>query len=115
MRRLALRCVLSAKVGDGELKIVEGWNFEEPKTRRMAEVLTALGVSTSALIITPGPEENVIKSARNLPGIKTTPVNVLNLLDILSYKMLLITEAAVQTAEKLWGNGSVKGEDHESV
>jgi large subunit ribosomal protein L4 len=115
MRRLALRCVLSAKAGDGELKVLEEWNFEEPKTKRMIEVLSALGVDSSALIVTPEPEENVIKSARNLSAIKTMPVNVINILDILSHKMLLMTEAAVRRAEKLWGNGLVQGEKNASI
>jgi large subunit ribosomal protein L4 len=115
MRRLALRCVLSAKAGDGELKVLEEWNFEEPKTKRMIEVLSALGVDSSALIVTPEPEENVIKSARNLSAIKTMPVNVINILDILSHKMLLMTEAAVRRAEKLWGNGLAQGGDNASV
>ena len=115
MRRLALRCVLSAKAGDGELKILDKFDFAEPKTKKMVEVLSALGVDSSALIVTPEPEVNVIKSARNLPAIKTMPVNVLNVLDILSYKMLLMTEAAVRQAEKLWGNGLTKGGDNASV
>jgi len=109
MRRLALRCVLSAKAGDGELKVLEEWNFEEPKTKKMIEVLSALGVDSSALIVTPEPEVNVIKSARNLSDVKTMPVNILSVLDILSYKMLLMTEAAVRIAEKLWGNGLTQG------
>ena len=115
MRRLALRCVLSAKAGDGELKVLEAWNFEEPKTKKMVEVLAALGVGSSALIVTPEPEENVIKSARNLSAIKTMPVHIINVLDILSYKMLLMTEAAVRRAEKLWGNGLAQGGDNASV
>jgi large subunit ribosomal protein L4 len=115
MRRLALRCVLSAKAGGGELKVLEGWNFEEPKTKKMVQVLAALGVDSSALIVTPEPEVNVIKSARNLPEIKTIPVNVLSVLDMLSYKMLLMTEAAVRRAEKLWGNGLTGGGDNASV
>ena len=115
MRRLALRCVLSAKASDGELKVLEEWNFEEPKTKRMIEVLSALGVDSSALIVTPEPEENVIKSARNLSAIKTMPVNVINILDILSHKMLIMTEAAVRRAEKLWGNGLVQGVKNASI
>jgi large subunit ribosomal protein L4 len=75
----------------------------------MAEIMTALGVGSSALIVTPEPEINVIKSARNLPKIKTTPANVINILDILSHKTILMTEPAVRMAENLWGNGSTKG------
>lgn len=115
VRRLALRCVLSAKAGDGELKILEEFDFKEPKTKKMVEALSALGVDSSALIITPEPEENVIKSARNLRSVKTMPVKVLSVLDILSHKKLLMTEAAVRIAEKLWGNGLGKGEDNASV
>ena len=109
MRRLALRCILSSKLEEGELKILEGFDFSEPKTSRMAEIMTALGIGSSALIVTPEPEINVIKSARNLPKIKTTPANVINILDILSHKTILMTEPAVRMAENLWGNGSTKG------
>jgi len=103
MRRLALRCVLSAKAGDGELKVVEQMTLPEPKTKQMVQILAALGVDSSALVVTSEPEVNVVKSARNLAGIKTIPANLLNVVDILSYKMLLMTEAAVRKAEQLWG------------
>jgi len=109
MRRLALKCVLSAKAGDGELKVLEGFDFNEPKTKKMNEALVALGIDSSALIVTQEPEENVIKSARNIRRIKTMPANVLNIIDILSYKTLLMTEAAVRVAEKLWDNGLKQG------
>ncbi len=115
MRRLALKCVLSAKAGDGELKVLEGFDLTEPKTKRMVEILAALGIESSALIVTQEPEENVIKSARNIPEIKTMPAGVINILDILSHKMLLMTEAAVRVAEKLWGNGLTQGGDNASV
>lgn len=109
MRRLALRCVLSAKADDGELKVLDGFDFTEPKTKQMIDALLALGIESSALIVTPEPEENVIKSARNLPSIKTMSAGVINIIDILSYKNLLMTEAAVRVAEKLWGNGATGG------
>ena len=115
MRRLALRCVLSAKVGDGELKILEELKFDEPKTKQMVQVLASLGADYSALVVTSEPEIGVIKSARNLPGIKTMTANLLNVLDLLSYKVVLMTESAVRKAEELWGstnggnNASVRG------
>lgn len=115
MRRLALRCVLSAKAGDGELKVLEEFKFEEPKTKKMVQVLSALGVESSALIVTLEPENNVIKSARNLGGIKTMPANILNVLDILSHKMILMTEAAVRKAEQLWEGRLNQGGDNASV
>jgi large subunit ribosomal protein L4 len=115
MRRLALRCVLSAKASEGELKVLEGFNFDEPGTKRMAEVLTALSVGAPVLIVTMEPEGNVIKSARNLPAVKTMPVSVLNILDLLSYKVLLMTEEAVRWAEKTWSNGLAQGGEDASV
>jgi len=108
LRRLALRCVLSSKAGDGDLKILEGFKFDEPKTKSMVDVLNALKIDSSALIVTQKSEVNVIKSARNIPQVITTPADVMNILDILSHKTLLMTEDAVRTAEKLWGNASVQ-------
>jgi large subunit ribosomal protein L4 len=103
MRQLALRCTLSAKTRDGELVVLEQLKLAEPRTKEMVRILAALGVDSSALIVTDEPEENVIKSARNLTGIKTLPASVLNVVDILSYKMLLMPVAAVRKAEQLWG------------
>ena len=113
MRQLALRCALSAKVRDGELKVLEELKLPGFKTRDMAKILIALGADSSALIITGVPEETVIKSARNLPEIKTLTANVLNVLDILSHNMLLMTEAALRRAEEIWGE--TKGEDNASL
>ena len=102
MRQLALRCVLSAKARDEELKVMAELKLE-PKTKQMAQILNALGADSSALVVTAESEEHVIKSARNIKGIKTMPANVLNVLDILSYKMLLMTVTAVRKVEQLWG------------
>ena len=69
----------------------------------MVQILTALRVDSSALIVTSEPEDSVVKSARNLKGIKTMPANLINVLDILSYKILLMTVTAVRKVEQLWG------------
>jgi large subunit ribosomal protein L4 len=115
IRRLAIKCVLSSKAGDGDLKIIDAFNLDAPKTKIMVEGLTALGIGPTALIVTPQPEENVIKSARNIPGIATVPANIINILDVMSHKTLVMTEAAVRVAEKLWGNGSTQGGKNASV
>ncbi len=112
MRRLALRCVLSAKAGDGELVVLEQLQLDEPKTKEMVRILAALGVDSSALIVTSEAEDNVVKSARKLPGIKTMPADLLNVVDILSYKRLLMTVAAVRKAEQLWGKRSFRGKSN---
>ena len=115
MRQLALRCALSAKAADEELMVLEELKLDEPKTKQMVQILTALGVDSSALVVTPEPEENLIKSARNLKGIKTTPANLLNVLDILSYKLILITVNAVRRVEELWGEKLSKEVTHASL
>lgn len=101
MRRLAIRCMLSAKARDGELVVLDQLKLDEPQTKEMERILTAAGVDSSALIATSEP--SVIKSARNLPEIKTVPANLLNVADLLTYKRLLMPVAGVQTVEKLWG------------
>jgi large subunit ribosomal protein L4 len=102
MRRLALKCVLSSKLKDEELKVVQELKLE-PKTKYLAQILSALGADSSALLVTSAPEENVIKAARNIRGIKTMPANLLNVLDVLSHKVILMTVSAVRRAEELWG------------
>jgi large subunit ribosomal protein L4 len=91
--------------------VLEGFNLEEPKTKKMVEVLSALGVAKSALVVTPESEPNLVKSARNIPQINTTNVKVINIIDILSHQTLLMTEAAVRAAEKQWGNSKTQGGD----
>jgi large subunit ribosomal protein L4 len=102
MRRLALKCVLSSKVKDNELKVVQELKLE-PKTKFMVQILSALGADSSALVVTAGPEEHVIKAARNIKEIKTMPANLLNVIDILSHKMVLMTVSAIRRVEELWG------------
>ena len=116
MRQLALRSVLSAKAGDKELVVLEKLELDEPKTKEVVKILAALGMSTSsALITTSQPEEKVVKSARNLVGVKTIQARLLNVVDLLSHKMLLMTETAVRQVEQLWGKGLVKGENNASL
>ncbi len=115
MRRLALRCVLSAKADDGQLRVLEQLQLDEPKTIEMARILSALGADSSALIVTSEPEVNVIKSARNLAGIKTIQARLLNVVDLLSHRGLLMTVAAVRQVERLWGQRLSRGEANASL
>ncbi|MFC1899736.1 50S ribosomal protein L4 [Chloroflexota bacterium] len=115
MRQLALRCVLSAKAGDGEIIVLDQLKFEDPKTKEMAKILAALGVESSALIATSEPNVNIVKSARNLSRIKTTPSNLLSVVDLLSHKVLLITEDAVRKAEEIWGQKVAEGGNSASL
>jgi len=103
MRQLALKCLLSAKVREGEIRLVQELAFEEPKTKDMIKILSALGVDSSALIVTAEPAPNVVKSAANLPGIKVSPSALINVLDLLSHKTLVATVPAIRNIEQIWG------------
>jgi large subunit ribosomal protein L4 len=115
MRQLALRCALSAKASDGEMKILEKLKLEEPRTKNMVEILAALDTISSTLIVTGEPEDNVVKSVRNLPKTKIITASLLNVIDVLSFKILLITEEAVRKAERLWGQRISLEESHASL
>ena len=108
MRRLALRCVLSAKANSGELRIVDKLGLDEPRTKGMLGILLALGVGTSVIVATMEAEASVVKSARNLPGVKTAPASLLNVADLLSYRALVMTVDAVRKVEELWGQKPVQ-------
>jgi len=110
MRRLALKCVLSAKLADDELKVIDSFGLEQPGTRRAVRILQALGIESSVLWVTGEPDMNVVKSARNLPKVKTLPANMLNIVDLLSHRTLLMSVEAVRRAEATWGQKPVVAE-----
>ena len=106
MRRLALKCTLSAKVRDEQLTILDDIQLSQAKTKGMVEILRALEVDSSVLVVTSEANQEIVKSARNLQGIKTLPVDLLNVVDVMSYRRLLITLPAVRKAEEIWGNNA---------
>jgi large subunit ribosomal protein L4 len=103
MRRLALKCLLSAKVREGNVKLVQELDFDEAKTKDMANVLSSLGIDSSALIVTAQSTINVTMSAANLPEVKVSPSALINVLDLLSYEILVATVPAVRNIEQIWG------------
>jgi len=103
MRRLALKCLLSAKIREGNIKLVQELNLEKPNTKEMINILSSLGVNSSALILTAQPTPGVVKSAANLPEVKVLPAALVNVLDLLSYKMLIATVPAIRNIEQTWG------------
>lgn len=94
MRRLALKSALSAKLAAEELVVVDELKLSEPKTKDMAAVLRALN-APEALVVTAGPDETVSLASRNLPGVKTTAADGLNVYDILNHDRLVMTRDAV--------------------
>ena len=104
MRRLAMRSALSSKVADNQLVIIDTLKFEEPKTKAMITVLNNLGVAKrKALIVLPEVDPNVVKSARNIPGVKTLPSNSLNVVDILYHDYVVMPVEAVRKVEQALG------------
>jgi len=103
VRRLAIRSAISAKVEDGELKVVRGLQLDAPKTKAVKEVLARLEVDRSVLLVTASADRNLLLSARNLPGAKVLPADYLNVADLLGCRGLVMTEDAVRRAEALWG------------
>lgn len=101
MRRQALRSALSTKVSAQQLVLLEDLDFAEPKTKQVVGVLDTFSVR-SALIVLPGVKENVVKSARNIPNVKTLPAQNLNVLDVLRHQHLIMpVEAARQVEQAL--------------
>ena len=109
MRRLALRSVLSARVGEERLHVIDELAFEAPSTRAARELLEALGIERSVLVVTGAPDRNTFLSARNLPGVHVIPADVLNVADLLAHHSVLLTVDAVRRAEALWGGERAAG------
>jgi large subunit ribosomal protein L4 len=103
MRRLALKCLLSAKVREGNMRLVKELDIKEPKTKEMIGVLSSLGIESSALIVTAERALNVTKSAANLPEVKVLPSSLINVVDLLSYEMMIATVPAIRNIEEIWG------------
>lgn len=103
VRRAALQEALSAKSREGKLLVVEELNLSEPKTRIVAGILDNLKARGGTLIATARPNVNLIKSARNLPAVKTTLAEQLNVLDLLKYEYLVLTREALAKVEEVFG------------
>ena len=104
MRQLALRCLLSDKVREDQIAILHEFRFSEVKTKEMSRLLNNLKVSSSTLIVTPGVEPEVMRSAHNLPDVKTLLTTNLNVLDLLNHDKVIITVAGIRKAEELWAH-----------
>ncbi|MDY7018495.1 MAG: 50S ribosomal protein L4 [Chloroflexota bacterium] len=107
MRRLAIKCLLSAKVQEGNIKVVEDFDFPQPKTKNIINLLSVLGVNSSALLLTPYSMPNIVKSASNVDSIKVMPSTLTNVLDLLSYETLICTASAINVIEKIWGKKTI--------
>ncbi len=99
MRRLALRSALSAKTADGQIRVVEELKLDAPRTRDIEDFLGGLAVDSSALIVLPDANPNVVKSAANIADVKTLRAAYLNVRDLLGYDYLVLPLDAVKAIE----------------
>ena len=101
-RQLAVKSVLSSKVLENELVVVDSLPLKDIKTKEMVKALSNLKVEGKALIMLPEKNENVQKSARNIDGVKTTLVETINVYDLLKYNKLVVTEDTVKKLEEVY-------------
>ena len=103
MRRLALRSALSIKAAEDRIVLLDALEFEAPKTRAMADALRNLNVDSSAVILLPERNENVERSANNLPDVKTLRAHYLNVRDLLQYDYVIMPTGALAVVEEILG------------
>ncbi|MEC1613788.1 50S ribosomal protein L4 [Bacillus mojavensis] len=101
VRRLAIKSVLSSKVNDNNIIVLEDLTLDTAKTKEMAAILKGLSVEKKALIVTADANEAVALSARNIPGVTVVEANGINVLDVVNHEKLLITKAAVEKVEEV--------------
>ena len=101
-RALAVRSVLSAKLAENELVVVDQFGLNEIKTAKFAKILNNIKVEGKSLVVIPENDVNVQKSARNIKGVKTTIVDTMTVYDILNAKNLVITENAIKKIEEVY-------------
>ena len=102
VKRLALKSVLSAKAADGSIIVVDSINMDSIKTKAFRGFLDAVKCDGKAVVITPEVNENVVKSARNIPGVLTTTAKILSVYDLVNAKYLVIDQAALATIEEVY-------------
>ena len=103
VRRLALKSALSAKVLEQNFVVLDALTFDAPKTKDFKAVLAALEIGKKALFVTAEVNENVILSARNIPGVTVLTASGINVLDLVGHEKVVFTKAAVEKVEEVLG------------
>ena len=102
LKRLALKSALSAKVAGNELIVVDEFKFTEPKTKEMVKVLANIKADKKALIVMDEKDDNVVRSAHNIPGVRTALVSTMNVYEIVNHYTLVLTKAAAKKIEEVY-------------
>ena len=102
VKRLALKSVLSSKAQDGEIVVVDKIAMDEIKTKSFKNFLTAVNAEGKSVVVTPEVNDIVVKSARNIPGVVTSPAKLINVYDLLNAKTLVIDKDALAVIEEVF-------------
>ncbi|MDR2532049.1 MAG: 50S ribosomal protein L4 [Oscillospiraceae bacterium] len=102
VRRIAMKSALSTKVIDGDMMVLDNLKVDEYKTKTMVKLMSALGADRKALLVLSSADDKIIRSAANIPGVKTTQVNTLNVYDILNYDKFIVVKEAVSKIEEVY-------------
>ncbi len=102
VKRLALKSALSSKVLENGVIVLDELKVETIKTKTIVNMLTALEATKKVLIITAEVDTNVVKSANNIPGVKTAPANTLNIFDVLNSDKIIVVKDAVAKLEEVY-------------
>src|SRR3954453_18963324 len=92
----ALRSALSAKLRDGELRVIRAWELPNAKTKNMAGILGTLEAKDTVFLIETGENTNLTRASRNLPGVKLVPTKDVSVYDLLKYQEVLLSESAAR-------------------
>ena len=102
VRRLAMLSALSSKVLEKEIIVLDELKFEAPKTKEMVKVLENVKAGRKALIVTAEKDENVIRSAANIPGVRTALVSTMNVYEIINHENFIVTTEAIKKIEEVY-------------
>ena len=102
VKRLAVRSALSSKVSANEMVVLSALTVEDYKTKTIVNMLSALGADKKVLIVTDGVDQKVVKSAANIPGVKTAIVGSLNVYDMLNCDKIVIVKSAVEKLQEVY-------------
>ena len=102
VKRLALKSVLSAKAAEGNVIVVDGLELGEIKTKAMVNFLNAVEAGKKSVVVTNEVNENVVKSARNIPGVTTTTAKILSVYDIVNADKFIVDKAALAVIEEVF-------------
>lgn len=102
LRRLAMKSALSSKVEEKEIIVLDTLSLDAPKTKEMIKVLENVKAAKKALIVMANKDENIIKSAANIPGVKTSLVSTMNVYEIINHTSFIITKDAINKLEEVY-------------